>query len=445
MNVLYLHAHDAGRVVQPYGYPVETPNLMAFAQQAALFRKAFCTSPTCGPSRAALTTGQYPHQVGMFGLPNARQWALDDPAKHLARHFQNRGYLTALVGVQHECEKCDTANLGYDRLLESESPAREAVGHWYPESILKVEAFLANYRNENGDKPFFLSVGIDEPHRDNLPRPELNLHGESDRFSKTRFYDPERLDWRYTAPPPGLPDLPDLRKDMESYRLGVKIMDEYMGRIFFALQQTGLDKDTLVIVTSDHGIEFPGAKKTLSDQGLQVMLMLRGPVGSNSPFSGGKVIEPMVSHLDLFPTLVDLCGLQPSQTLEGKSLVPLASGEVSQLHPFIFGEQTYHGTEEAIRCVRSERFKFTRRRAPIAQKMRHDGPATAVLDPLGWYDRPTGPEELYDLFLDPFEVHNRINDPALAEVRLELSAQLDQWMARTNDPFPTGTLPTPGR
>jgi len=444
MNILYLHAHDAGRIVQPYGYPVPTPNLQRFAEESVLFRKAFCVAPTCGPSRAALTTGQYPHQAGMFGLPNAYQWAFDDYSKHVVRQFKDLGYLTVLAGVHHECEKSDTPILGYERLLDSEAPAREVPGHWYPETIEKTEAFLATYRQTYGDRPFFLSVGIDEPHRDNLPRPELNLHGRSDRFSKTRYYDPAKLDSRYTAPPPGLPDLPGLRQDMASYQRGARIMDDYMGRVFEALEHTGLDQDTLVIVTSDHGIEFPGAKKTLGDQGIQVMLMLRGPKGGDTPFCGGRVMEPMVTHLDLYPTLVELCGLRPPQTLEGKSLLPLVRGEVATLHEMIFCEQTYHGPEEAIRCARSERYKFVRRLHPTAHRMRHDGPATPLVEPLGWYDRPTGTEELYDLYLDPFEAHNRIHDPALAGVRAEHAAALEDWMARTGDPFPGGKFPAPG-
>jgi len=84
MNIVYLHAHDAGRYVQPYGFPLETPNLMAFAKEAVLFRKAFCIAPTCGPSRAAMLTGQYPHQIGMYGLPGGQGWKIDDYNKHLS-------------------------------------------------------------------------------------------------------------------------------------------------------------------------------------------------------------------------------------------------------------------------------------------------------------------------------------------------------------------------
>ncbi|MGJ3243598.1 MAG: sulfatase family protein [Opitutales bacterium] len=441
MNVVYLHAHDAGRYVQPYGYPFENPNLMAFAREGVLFRKAFASSPTCGPSRAALTTGQYPHQVGVLGLPGAQGWRIDDYGKHLSHRFREAGYETVLAGVQHEVEHADLSPLGYERILENEHPARLQPGEFYPETIDKVEAFLATRPGAEDDRPFFLSVGIDEPHRDNLPRPELNLHGASDRFTKTRPYDPDKLDWRYTAPPPWLPDLPELRKDMESYREGVKIMDAYMGRVFYALKHAGLEANTLVIVTSDHGIEFPGGKMTLTDQGCQVMLMMRGP--EQTGFTGGRVIEPLVDQLDLYPTLVDLCGLKPEHPLEGRSLLPLVKGEVDQLHEAVFTEQTYHGSLEAMRAVRTERFKYIRHHEPVAHTLPHCGPTDPVMRKLGWYEREVGTEELFDLYLDPWETCNRVGDPALDDVRDALRVRLDSWMERTGDFFPSGRFPRP--
>ena len=264
MNILYLHAHDAGRWVQPYGFPIKTPNLMKFAEQGILFRKTFCTTPTCGPSRAALLSGQYPHQVGMFGLPGEQGWEFDDYDKHLV-HFLNRlGYETVLAGVQHECDHADLSPLEYERILDEGT--RPKNGEFYQETVDHVERFFAEKQREC-TRPFFISVGIDEPHRNNLDRPELNVDTKSARFSKTRYYDPDKLDARYTAPPPWLPDLPEIRRDMRSYVEGVKLMDEYMGRVLYALEQYDLADNTLVILTTDHGIEFAGGKKNADRSG----------------------------------------------------------------------------------------------------------------------------------------------------------------------------------
>src|SRR5512138_3471119 len=100
-NILYIHSHDTGRYIQPYGYTVPTPNLQHLAEQGVLFSNAFCAAPTCSPSRAALLTGQCAHSSGMIGLAH-RGFNLNNPAQHLATILHNNGYRTALVGVQHE-------------------------------------------------------------------------------------------------------------------------------------------------------------------------------------------------------------------------------------------------------------------------------------------------------------------------------------------------------
>ena len=82
-NILYIHSHDTGRYVQPYGYAIPTPNIQKLAEEGILFRQAYCASPMCSPSRAALLTGQSPHSCGQFGLVNCG-FPLRDTEKHLA-------------------------------------------------------------------------------------------------------------------------------------------------------------------------------------------------------------------------------------------------------------------------------------------------------------------------------------------------------------------------
>ncbi len=429
MNIVLIHAHDCGRSIQPYGWPVATPHLMAFAREGVLFRKAFSAAPTCGPSRAAMLTGEYPHQCGMFGLPGRQGWKLDDPSRHLVHTLNRAGYITALAGVQHEVSHADLSPLGYARLLDT----REQKGEFYPETLDRVEEFL----NEPRDRPFFLSAGIDEPHRNNIARPEIGVGNESARFSKTRYYDPEKLDWRYTGPPPWLPDIPEMRKDAESFNEGVRILDENVGRVLAMLRQRGFENDTLVILTTDHGIEFTGGKKTLRDEGTGVFLMLRGPGG----FRGGKVVEGLVSHLDIYPTILEVIGHERLPWLQGRSLVPLAADPAAPHHDAVFTEQTYHGPLEAIRAVRTERYKLVLRHDPVAHRMRHDGPTGPLMESLSAYDRPLGREELYDLYLDPMEACNRAGDPALAQIQAALRERLERWMLETDDCFPSGKFP----
>jgi arylsulfatase A-like enzyme len=90
-NVLYLHSHDTGRYVQPYGHQIPTPNIQMLADQGALFRKAFSAGPTCSGSRASLLTGQYPHSNGMMGLAH-RGWRLNDYGQHIIHPLREAGY-----------------------------------------------------------------------------------------------------------------------------------------------------------------------------------------------------------------------------------------------------------------------------------------------------------------------------------------------------------------
>ena len=433
-NILLLHSHDCGRAIQPYGWPVATPHLLRFAREGVLFRHAHCAAPTCGPSRAAMLTGVYPHQCGMFGLPGRDGWQLRDPSRHLVHVLNAAGYLTALAGVQHEVNHADLSPLKYQRLLDT----RAQKGEHYPETLDRVEEFLHERATAADGRPFFLSLGLDEPHRNNLARPEIGVGAESARFSKTRYYDPEKLDWRHTAPPPWLPDLPELRRDTEALHEGVRILDDYVGRVLAMLRHRGLEENTLVVLTTDHGIEFTGGKKTLREQGTGVFLMLRGP----GPFAGGKVVEHLVSHLDVYPTILAAIGHPRLPWLEGHDLAPLAADPAGPaLRDAIFTEQTYHGSLEALRAVRTARHKLVLRADPVGYRMRHDGPTAPLMEKLGAYDQPTGHEELFDLWLDPMEACNRAADPAYAAIKAGLRARLDAWMRDTGDCFPSGNFP----
>src|SRR5215212_5656591 len=110
-NILYLHSHDTGRYVQPYGHQVPTPNIQALADQGVLFRNAFCAAPTCSASRACLLTGQYGHVNGMLGLAH-RGWSLRDYHHHMVNVLRGAGYRSVLIGEQHIAK--EPAAIGFD-------------------------------------------------------------------------------------------------------------------------------------------------------------------------------------------------------------------------------------------------------------------------------------------------------------------------------------------
>ena len=183
-------------------------------------------------------------------------------------------------------------------------------------------------------------------------------------------------------------------------------------------------------------------KCTLTDHGIGVMLILRGPGG----FSGGKVCDALVSHVDLFPTLCDLLGIDPPDWLEGRSMMPLVRGDADEINDDIFAEVTYHAAYEPMRAVRTRRWKYIRRfeerSRPVLPNV--DGsPTKNLLLAHGLADRTPESEQLYDLMFDPNEARNLAADPAHAGVLREMRDRLERWMKRTSDPLLRGPVPAP--
>ncbi|MEN9936686.1 MAG: hypothetical protein RLZZ387_3265 [Chloroflexota bacterium] len=404
-NILYLHSHDTGRVIQPYGHPVSTPNLQRLADEGVLFRQAFCAAPTCSPSRAALLTGQAPHTAGMLGLAH-RGFALHDYGQHLLHTLRPLGYTAALFGVQHIAP--DPAAIGYDHVDTTSDRAE----HVAPAAA----AFL-----QQAQQPFLLDVGFFEVHRE-YPDPGPGPH--------------------YTAPAAGLPDTPQTRADMAAHFASVRQLDWGVGVVLDALERAGLAENTLVISTTDHGIAFPGHKCTLTERGTGVSLIVRGPGG----FTGGQVLDGLVSQVDLFPTLCDLLEIAPPPWLQGRSLLPLLRGEAQEVNDAIFAEVTYHAAYEPQRAVRTRRYTYIRRfdgrGRPVLPNI-DDSPSKDVLLRHGLASRPVDDEALYDRVFDPQETRNVAADPKLFPILSDMRARLERWMRDTGDPLLGGPVPLP--
>jgi arylsulfatase A-like enzyme len=412
-NILYLHAHDVGRHIGPYGHAVQTPSLQQLAEQGVLFRQAFAAAPTCSPSRAALLTGQSPHESGMTGLAH-RGFSLTDPGQHLAAHLRRHGYRTVLAGGQHVTAG-DPAALGYDVVT---APAAPDVGNAAPIAAQALEWLGAS---PNGI-PFFLDVGFSEAHRP--------------------FRAVDASAGRYLRPPAPIPDTPETRMDTAGFLAEVQEVDRGAGIVLDALDRSGLAESTLVICTTDHGPAFPSMKATLTDHGLGVMLLMRGP----GDFTGGQVIDALVSQIDLYPTICDLAGIPHPGWLRGSSLLPLVSGETSSLHDAIFGEQTFHAAYEPQRTVRTSRWRYIRRYGEGTSLVKPNvdhGPSRDVWMAHGWTDSVIDAEQLYDCLFDPNQACNLAMDDRLQHGKAELSDRLDRWMCESNDPLIAGDVALP--
>lgn len=409
-NILYLHSHDTGRWVRPYGYSVRTPNLQGLAEEGVLFRQAFCVAPTCSSSRACLLTGQYAHTNGMMGLAH-RGFSLKNYDHHIVHTLHEHGYYSALIGEQHVSK--DPAAIGYNEVFKI--PTNRA------DDVVPVTLELLGREHA---QPLFLSVGFFETHREFF-RPSS----------------PKKAN--YVQVPPNLPDTPETRLDMAAFQESARSLDRGVGAILDALEARGMAENTLLICTTDHGLAFPGGKATLYDRGTGVMLIMRGPGG----FTGGRAVDALVSQLDLFPTVCDVAGISRPEHLQGESLLPLVRGEVQEVRDTLFAEKTYHVAYEPERSARTRRYKYIRRfspprEAPVLANV-DDGPSKDVMLATGWADEPLPEEQLFDLLRDPNEVRNLAYEAPYAVVRAEMAARLERWMRETDDPLLRGPVPPP--
>lgn len=416
MNILYIHTHDSGRYFQPYGYNIPTPNIMQLAGEGTLFRHCYCTGPSCSPSRAGLLTGMSPHSCGMLGLAH-RGWRLNDYDKHLVRFLKGKGLETILCGIQHEAP--EEFMIGYDRVLMKQNynmgATKDDRADWDRTNAGAVASFIRERGNASGARPFFLSFGM------------FNTHREFPTIDKD-------IDPDYVIPPYPLYDCSQNRKDMAAYITSARVVDECTGIVLDALKESGMEQDTLVIFTTDHGIAFPRMKCNLFDTGIGVALIVKYP-GNRMK---GKATDALISQLDLFPTLCDILQIEKPGWLQGVSIFPLLEGRTEKVRDEIFSEVTYHAAYEPMRCIRTERYKLIRfydYHNGIVPANIDDSLSKDFLLERGFLEECREREVLFDLYMDPVERENRVRDPRYKEVYKELSLKLEQWMKETEDPL----------
>jgi arylsulfatase A-like enzyme len=428
-NIVIVITHDTGRHLGAYGRAVATPSLDRLAAEGVLFEQAFCPSPQCSPSRASLLTGLMPHRHGLIGLAH-RGFSLRPDAlqRTLPRLLGEAGYRTHLFGFQHEA--ANPHDLGYQHVVQP--PSTGARPHLCGDVAPAAAACLASGPAE----PFFAMVGFEETHRP---------------------FDPTDTPLDDIEVPAFLPDTPVVRRDVADLEGAVRQADAAIGQIVTALDRSGLADRTLFIYTTDHGIAFPGAKGTLFDPGLEIALIARGPGG----FSGGRRLRGLVSNVDLFPTILELCGIVPPADpaapvvtadsaapgdSDGVSLLPLVAGEVREVRRELFAELTYHTAYDPMRAVRTERYSYVRSFAerPLHLPAHVDASLTKdLLRDAGYFEQRRPPEMLFDLVDDPWERNNLAGDPTHASVRDALRDRLERWMQATGDPLLTGAVAAP--
>ncbi len=455
-NVLFIAIDDLRNDLGVLGVShAKTPQLDAFAKTARVFSQHYVQVPTCGASRCALMRGRYPTvpaQVGNNGIKQTQnEWA----AQCLPMVFRQSGYRTFALGkITHYpgnltgkewAEGPEELPGAWERAWIPDGPWKTpvAIMHgyanggarkpgksppWeeldgpdetYPDAWVAAEAVKTLKELATQKKPWFFGVGFFKPHLpfaapkkwhdlhmagipDLTPLAAAKPNGPSGWHNSSEFR--ENYGHVLGRNPDTDPEYSKLIR--RAYAASISYMDEQVGRVLAALSELGMEKDTIVVVWSDHGFLLGEhaiwGKHCLYEKALRSPLMIRYP-GLESP---GHTSAATVETVDLFPTLTDLCGLPMPSGLDGRSLRPQLSnptaGATKPAHSFWTGGQ---------RTVRTDRWRL------IAQPG-NDGAATQV--------------ELFDYQLDPDETRNHAESQP--EMVRELLGQLNDLPDPTVQP-----------
>ncbi len=410
--VLFLSDDHTWRDSSVYGSPdIKTPNMERLATAGMTFDNAFVASPSCAPSRAAMLTGLYPARNG--AEPNHARPRLD--IKKLPAYFQELGYQVVAFGkVGHYRQ---TKDYGFDIARHFD----------YHEDVAIPEA-IKWLRNRQSDKPLCLIVGTNWPH---VPWPE----------------DPENVDASQLEIPPHHVATPESRQWRARYVSAIHNMDIELGKVMDTAFEV-LGDDIFFMHTSDHGAQWPFGKWNLYEDGIHTPMIVSWP-GHIEP---GKRTSAMVSWIDILPTLVDVAGGEPTSDIDGRSFLPVLTGQRVAHRDMIFTTHSGDGDRNVypMRSVRMpDGWKYIRNVNPeflyenhITQNRPNCGywaswilqaktnnMAKSKVD--RYQIRPA--DELYHCATDSYELRNLAGNADHDERQLQLESRLNEWIEQTGD------------
>ncbi|UYG07043.1 choline-sulfatase [Halomonas sp. M4R1S46] len=437
-NILFLMADQMAAPSLPfYGHKVtKTPNLSRLAEEGVVFDSAYCNSPLCAPSRFVLMAGQLPSRIGAFD--NASELAAETPT--FAHYLRDAGYLTALSGKMHFCgpdqlhgfEQRLTSDIypadfgwyvdwenfekrpSYYHNMSSVTQAGPCVRSnqldFDDEVTFRAQRFLYDYARSDKDRPFCLTVSLTHPHdpytipqeywdryeHDEIDMPEVPYSRElMDPHSK-------RLRHVYQCDEDTIND-EQIRNARRAYYGAISYVDDQLGKVLQALEDSGLAEDTIIVFSGDHG-------DMLGERGLWYKMSwfegsARVPMIVHAPgrFTAGRV-KQSVSTMDLLPTFSEWAndGQAPQYAvpIDGRSLNPHLTGTGG--HDEVIGQYCGEGAIAPLLMIRRGRYKFV-----------HSAP---------------DPDQLFDLEADPQELTNLAENPEHQDLRKQFRDEVaSRW------------------
>ncbi|NND32423.1 MAG: sulfatase-like hydrolase/transferase [Saprospiraceae bacterium] len=447
------HVNMMSAAGNPY---LQTPNMDRLAARGVLFRQSYCTSPVCGPARSSIITGRMPHETGV-------EWngdSIRQGIKNAGEIFRAAGYETIWGGKWHLPESYPLSEgsrqktiRGFDLLPFASNGERWMLGSETDPPL--TEAVVDYLSQDDREKPFFLAVSYHNPHDICFYARKDGWVSEEDSLLEIRYYDFEYKLPDIVATHPGkledLPPLPvnhpvddnepaflsDKRKKHKEYGLEThlaneefgdlewqgylnayhkltEMVDYEIGQVLDALEGSGLDDNTIIIFTSDHGDGAAAhkwsAKLSLYQESATVPLIISWP----GKIPQGRIDEDhLVSQIDILPTLCEYAGIDQDHEFTGKSLDPILSDPESSWRDYLVVELADFKPDQSRkgRMVRTDQFKYN------------------------VFSSGDRNEQLFDLKNDPGETRNLAYDPDYLPFLKQHRILLRRWMSDTEDNF----------
>ncbi len=406
-----------------YGNPMNlTPELDKMAARGTLLKNSFSVQPVCAPARGSFQTGLFGTQHGVWrnGIP------LDKKHATLAGLFGKAGYYTGYIGKWHlasvepvpeglrggyndywlGADALEMVSHPYDlEMFDSENRKVHRAGYRVDAETDYILDFI-NDRAKNSDRPFFLFASFLEPHHQNDMKRYVAPDGYADRY-RDNYYVPPDLEGKHG----------DWQKELPDYYGICACIDENLGRVLRTLEQTGLDKNTVVMFCSDHASHFRTRngeyKRSCHEDSIHIPTVFQGP-----GFNGGHVLDELICTIDWTATLLDIGGVKAPKEMSGRSILPLLQGKRHGWPEDVFIQIS---ESQVGRSIRTKKWKY----AVIAPGV--DG--NKIPDADRYVE-----DSLYDLENDPYETHNLANLPETREIAKQLLSILKRRMKAAGEP-----------
>ncbi|MBL8167205.1 MAG: sulfatase [Acidobacteria bacterium] len=445
-NIVFIMSDDhAAHAISAYGSKlIQTPHIDRLAKEGMKFENCFVTNSICTPSRAAILTGKYAH---LNGVPVFNH--IDSTQPQLQKYLQAAGYHTGMVGKWHlggndpkRPEEGKPAGFDYWNILPGqgayfdpvmiENGQRKKLSGYTTDVITDLS--IEFVKNRPQDKPFFLMYHHKAPHRNWQPAEKYrkqyenyeppipatfddDYKGKSDAARQSTMHIDTDLNDNDTKgkPPAGLSGAAlkrwKFKRYMQDYLACVQSLDDNIGRFLEFLDKSGLAQNTIVIYTSDQGF-FLGEhnfydKRFMYEESLRMPFLIRWP----SRIKSGSVSKGMILNVDFAPLMLDAAGVKVPADMQGRSFLPLLSGQTPAGWRTSMYYRYYHPGHHNVAAhygIRTHRYKLI-----FFNKLNQ------------W--------ELYDLQKDPQEMKNVYQDPAYAKVVEQLKAELLRQRKSLND------------